>query len=213
MPEPTQADPLPPLWRWVERYFERKYDIHALGDDPGALLAYNLFRHSGAPVSLKTGETIRPGDLLMELHFRRAAIQPLIRQGDPIRVALEMRRMGEQELPRLARLVREDPGLREVCGLHALTLFYRGTTKMGFEVMPMEEGLSKRWFTWWHRVLMARDSSMGSARVDRYKEKLVTQHIWMSREELIRRHGSSPAPDAASPAQPRGGSRSARPES
>jgi hypothetical protein len=197
-PAVPPPDDLPLFWRLLEGYFHRKYGVRALEDDPRALLAYNLYRHPDPDVVLDSGETIGRGDLVMELHFRREALSALIRQGDPIRVALEMRRMGEQELPRLARLVERDESLREVRALHALTLFYRGINKMGFEIRPMEDKWAERWFTWWHRLLMARDSSQGSERVRRYKDKLVTRHIWMSREDLIRRYaphselGSSP---------------------
>jgi peptidoglycan-N-acetylglucosamine deacetylase len=198
IPNPESAiRRLPLFWRLLEGYFARKYRIRALDDDPTTLLAFNLYRHTGADVPLKTGEVIRKGDLLMELHFRREAMMPLIAEGDPLRVALEMRRMGERELPRLARMLESDAELREVAGVHALTLFYRGINKMGFEIVPLREKWAEAWFTWWHRLLMARDSSQGSERVRRYRDKLVTRHIWMSRAELIRRYGESPSPDEA----------------
>lgn len=200
MANPDPVRPLSPFWRAVEGYFRRKYDIRVLENDPEVLIAYNLFTHSGPEVRLQSGEVIRPGDRLMELHFRREALLPLMADGDPRRVGLALKRLGERDLPRLVRALQEDPELREVRGLHALTLFHRGIDRMGFEVVPMENRWAERWFTWYHRVLMARDAHAGAERVRRHRDKLVTRHIWAGREAIIRRWtASSPAAAAATP--------------
>jgi hypothetical protein len=198
---PAGVRPLPRVWQWVEDYFHHKYDMRVLENDPEALIAYNLFRHSGAAVGLPTGETIRPGDLAMELHFRREALLPLIEDGDPRRVGLALRRLGERDMPRIARALENHPELREVKALHALTLFHRGIDKMGFTIFPMEEWWAERWFSWYHRLLMARDAKHGAERVRRCRDKLVTRHVWAGREAFIRQW--SPTPPAAAAEAPR----------
>ena len=68
--------------------------------------------------------------------------------------------------------------------------------------MPVQEAGVERWFTWWHRLLMARDHAHGNAHVRENREKLVTKHVWVSREELIRRYvggAPRPAPSEACP--------------
>ena len=87
--------------------------------------------------------------------------------------------------------------LAEVKALHALTLFHRGITRWGFEVLPVREWWLQVWFTAWHRLLMARDHPRGWAHIRENREKLVTRHIWLSRAGLIRKYGAS---DAAAPA-------------
>lgn len=202
-PDPPAAPavrPLSPFWRAVESYFHRKYAIRVLENDREALIAYNLFRHAGDEVRFQSGEVLRAGELVMELHFRREALLPLIADGDPRRVGLALRRLGERDLPRLARALENDPELREVRALHALTLFHRGIQPMGFEVRPMQDRWAERWFSWYHQVLMARDAHHGAERVKRHREKLVTRHIWAARESFIRRWtASSPAGAAGAP--------------
>ena len=185
---------LPPLWRLLESWFARRYGIETLENDPEALLAYNLCTHGGAPVRLQCGTVLRPGDRLMEVHFRREALLPLMQDGDPARMALGLMKLAERDMPRLARAVARDPRLRDVRALHALTLFHRGITRYGFEVMPVEPRWVEWWFTRWHRLLMARDHAGHGRHVRAHREKLVTRHVWQSRGALLRRYGVAEEP-------------------
>jgi hypothetical protein len=174
--------------------FARIYRLRTLEDDPEALLAYALFTYRGPDVLLACGETVRRGNRVMELHFRRAALAPLIAEGDVTRAGIGLLRLGERDIPRLAHLLQDDPALQEVRAIHALTLFHRGVTRFGFEVTPVAGAWEERWFTAWHRLLMARDAAGGARRVREHRRKLVTRHIWQSRAALIRRYCSSASP-------------------
>lgn len=151
-------------------------------------------RYRGPELRLACGTVVRPGDAVLELHFRREPLLPLARQGDPARMGLGLLRLAERDLPRVAAALEEDPELREVRALHALTLFHRGIERFGFEVMPVESRPAAAWFTAWHRLLMARDHARGWRHVRENRERLVTRHVWISREELIRRHRSAACP-------------------
>ena len=186
---------LPWFWERLESYFQRAYRMEPLDERPECLLAFNRFEYHGDPVSLSCGETIRNGDPVLELHFRRAALLPLIRQGDPTRMGLGLLRLGDRDMPRLAAALQSDPRLAGVRAVHALTLFHRGIRRYGFEVFPMKEWYLERWFTWWHRVLMARDHADGKARIRMHPEQLVTRHVWVSSKSLIQRY-CMPAPKA-----------------
>jgi hypothetical protein len=124
---------------------------------------------------------------LLEIHFRREALQRRASSGSSARLALALLQLGDRDIPRLARALEQEPALAHVRALHALTLFHRGVTRYGFEVMPMQERWAEVWFTAWHRLLMARDHPAGSARVRGAHQDLVTRHVWISREELLRR--------------------------
>jgi len=190
---PTSKGPVRPLplgWRLLEAWFQRTCRLTVLDDDPGALLAYNLCVHRGPEVVLKDATRVIAGDPVLELHFRREALLPLIQDGDPLGMALGLLKLGDRDFPRLALAVERQADLREVKALHALTLFHRGITRYGFEVSPMRERHLEWWFTAWHRLLMARDHAQGAARVREHSEKLVTRHIWLSREELLRLYGA-----------------------
>jgi hypothetical protein len=188
LPEPR---PLPWHWRLLERWFEHAYRTELLvADDPSCLFAYNLYPHQGAAVVLQCGAAVRPGDTVLEIHFRREALAPLIATKDPTRMGLDLIKLGDRDIPRLAEALESDPRLGSVCALHALTLFHRGIHRYGFEVHPVKEWHLAHWFTWWHRLVMARDHALGSARVTAHLDTLVTKHIWVSREEFIRRYGA-----------------------
>ena len=182
---------LSPLWSALESYFHRTYHIQPVTDDPTCLFAYNLFEHKGPDVLLKDGETVKNGEFALELHFRREALLPMIRSGEPTRMGLELIRQADRDMPHLARALETDPALAKVKAVHALTLFHRGVTRYGFEIQPMREWYLERWFTWWHRVLMARDHAHGQQRVQAHLHKLVTKHIWISSSTLIARYGQN----------------------
>ena len=172
----------------MEAWFARVYRMETLESDPEALLAYNLFIYRGPEVPLRCGGVIRAGDTVMEVHFRREALLALMGSPDPARLAIGLLSLADRDLPRLARVLEQDPRLRDVRALHALTLFHRGISRYGFEVMPVRSHWEERWFTWWHRLLMARDHPRGRAHIRAHREKLVTKHVWLSREALLRRY-------------------------
>ena len=183
-----QARPLPLAWQLVEAWFERSLQVRVLEDDPASLLAYNLYHHRGREVPLRCGTVIRAGDPLLELHFRREALAPLVQDGDPRRMGLALMQLGDRDVPRLARALRDRPELQEVKAAHALTMFHRGITRYGFEVQPIRERHLEWWFTTWQRILMARDHAEGRKRVRKFRDRLVARHIWASRETLLSRY-------------------------
>jgi hypothetical protein len=187
----SEARPLPLYWRWLEAWFRRVYRMEPLNDDPDCLFAFNLYRYRGPEVRLQCGGVVRAGDTVLEIHFRREALLPLIQSGDPAKMGLGLVRMGDRDIPRLAEALERDPHLREVRALHALTLFHRGISRYGFEVREVEQPHLERWFTWWHRLLMARDHARGAERVRPHVETLVTKHVWISRDELVRLFGEN----------------------
>ena len=183
-------------WRLLEAYFQRRYQIRILENDPDSLIAYNLYPHQGPDVPLRCGAVLHSGDLVLEIHFRREALQRRVTSGDPTRLALTLLHLGDRDVPRLARALEREPELQPVRALHALTLFHRGVERYGFEVQPVRERWSEAWFTAWHRLLMARDHPNGGKRVREHREKLVTRHVWISREELRRRFPPPPSRNA-----------------
>jgi peptidoglycan-N-acetylglucosamine deacetylase len=190
-PDASIPDELPLFWRLLEGTFQRVYRTETLEGDPRALLAYNSVTHRGSDVPLACGTVVHAGDRVLELHFRRQALLPLMRDGDARRMGLSLIKLGDRDIPRLALALERDPRLGDVKAIHALTLFHRGIARYGFEVMPVRNPLEERWFTAWHRLLMARDHARGARHVRENQERLVTRHVWLSREELIRRYGET----------------------
>lgn len=184
---------MPWYWRMLEDWFQRSYEMETLGGDPDSLIAFNLFTHKGPELALRCGTVVRAGDRVMEVHFRREALLPLMADGSPGGMGLGLLRLGDRDIPRLARALAEDPRLQDVRALHALTFFYRGISRYGFEVREVEQPLVRLWFTWWQRLVMGRDHPAGGAHVRANRDKLVTKHIWLSRAALIQKYAPTPA--------------------
>lgn len=199
---PPPARPLGAGWRWLEAWFGRRYGIRALHTAPDCLLAYNLYLHSGPDVLLADGCRVRRGECVLEVHFRREALLPLIADGDPARMGLGLLRLGDRDVPRLARALEEEPGLREVRAVHALTLFHRGISRYGFEAHDVQPPWVAWWFTAYHRMLLARDHAHGAVHVREHRDRLVTRHVWICREALIRRCAASGASEARAAGRP-----------
>lgn len=194
-----EAD-LPWLWRAVETFFRRLYRVEPVTAEPDCLLAFNRARYRGPERRLACGALLRPGDLLLELHFRREALRPLTQQGDPARIGLGLLRLADRDLPRLARRLETEPALAGVAALHAVTLFHRGIRRYGFETAPLEPRLAEWWFSAWQRRLLARDHPLGRARIATAREALVARHVWISRAALLGRYGGGGAVAASAPA-------------
>ena len=192
-PSTQTVPPLPLGWRLLEAWFRRRYGIEPVAGDPQSLLAFNLFTHGGADVPLRCGTVVRAGDCVMEIHLRREALLPLLRLENSARAGIEFIKLGNRDLPRLVRQMEEDPRLRPVKALHALTLFHRGVSRYGFEVLPVRESHLEWWFTRWQCALMARDrgtiAAFGGA-----DERPVVRHVWASRETVIQRYGARRGP-------------------
>jgi hypothetical protein len=181
-------DALPLCWRLFEGYFARTCGIESITPEPDCLLAFNRVTYRGPELELHpgSGERLRAGDVFLEMHFRRQALLPLIRDGDPVRMAVGLLKLGDRDFPRLAAAVESESRFADVKALHALTLFHRGIERYGFEVVPIAERHLEWWFTAWQRRLMARDHPGGRAHVRAHAGRLVARHIWLSRERLIR---------------------------
>lgn len=189
------------FWRIFESAFQQTYRICPLEADPECLFAWQPAVHRGPDVRLTDSHPIYAGDPLLELHFRREALLPLLEQGasDPAHLGLGLLRLADRDVPRLARALRDRPEFAHVRGLHAITLFHRGIQRYGFEVRPLEPRTAEWWFTLWQRQLMARDHPAGNARVRPFRDRLVARHVWCTPEMLIRRYGNSPAAPTTRP--------------
>ena len=185
MPPPPK--PLLLHWRLLEAWFQRAYAMEPVAPEPDCLLAFNRYRHRGETVTLQDGVEVREGDALLEIHFRREALLPLMQDGDPARMGFNLIKLGDRDLPRLARRLADDPALADIKALHALTLFYRGISRYGFENHPVKQRHVEWWFTFYHRLLMARDHAHGRKHIQEFKQRLVTRHAYVSVPELQRR--------------------------
>ncbi|MDR7495355.1 MAG: polysaccharide deacetylase family protein [Armatimonadota bacterium] len=193
--DPTRGDLVPRglggrLWEAYERAWARAYRLEPVGDE--GVITAGLAPHRGPAVTLRDGTVVARGDVVAEVHYNRHFLRRLHLQVTDRRRAVALIRASEGALRDLAALVATDPRYRAVRALRATSLFWEGAQYLGFEIMPMESAQAQRVLGWYLRTLMARDHPQGRRRLE--GRTLEPRILWMSREELLRRHRPSGAP-------------------
>jgi hypothetical protein len=146
-------------------------------------------RRSRRTRRLADGTVIRPQDLVGFLHLNNARVITLHADGlPPISVGLEFRRQLMASLEALAALVEPGGRLAQVRAFAATTIFHQGLRRFGFET----EARRLRW-SWlvaaYQRALLGALRAGRRARL-RGATYQRAEQVWISRAELLRRHGS-----------------------
>jgi hypothetical protein len=183
---PRFLDPILGLVERVDRWLRR---IEPVG--PGSVLGLERHRHKGVRMVLRDGVTVRPGDATWIVHFDNRRIRELAGATWPT--------AGWQAARRdLARIAAQHAALPDA----ERPVAYTGVTVLGSLARRAGFGLRPRPSTWWTRLegwylrtLLARWSRSGRRRLDRGHQALVSQEVWMSASELLRRYGSPPPPE------------------
>lgn len=115
------------VWVWYERLTTRRWDVKAIR--PGGLLRYSLGTYRGAPITLRDGTKIRPGDRIVEIHLDNAAFSRLLTVN---RSPFEGLRRSARDLQALHGLIASGD-LGAVRALHGISLFTGLTPRLGFE--------------------------------------------------------------------------------
>jgi peptidoglycan/xylan/chitin deacetylase (PgdA/CDA1 family) len=175
------------VWDWYERAWNAWFRVERL--DPEAILALGPAIHYGPDLVLRDGTVVRHGARVGELHLDRSRMPHL--HGTIARdyAGLALRRELECTLQRLARAVIEHPQYHGVEAFRGTTLFWRGATRLGFEVCARDLGWHYRVLGWYQRQLLARDHPLGRHRLRGRRWEART--VWLSRQALLRRYARS----------------------
>ena len=184
---PALLDPVLGLAERVDRAVRL---IRPIG--PDALLGLERHRYRGAALTLADGTRIRPGDPTWIIHFDNGRLRRLVpNPGAPLTNAWHAAR---RDMARIAAAhVALGPGEPPVAytGISILAPLAR---RAGFELRPRRRTAWVRLEDWYLRSVLARWAPGGRARLRRGHRPLVTEEVWMSVAELLRRYGSSPPP-------------------
>ena len=177
---------LDPVLALIEQIDRRRRGIRPIR--PGAVLGLELRRHRRAPIPLRDGTVISPGDLVGLIHFDNARLRDLTSSGS----LLPAWQQGRGDLPALARwAARQPPGHRPVAffgeGLHGAV-----AARVGFEVRPRPRTWYTRLQDWYFRGLLARWSRLGRARLTVGRGDFHAAEYWLSAARLAELHGRRP---------------------
>jgi peptidoglycan-N-acetylglucosamine deacetylase len=177
---------------WLNRWFERRFDLREIGEG-GYILKVQLTRHHGTRFTFRDGTVVNPGDPVVELHLINERAAGLHGDGKP---GLKLRREIFRLLPPLARDLRERPEYRDVKAICGASLFWAEAARAGFENRPLP-AFTKWWLTWWERFLMARYHPGGRDRLTEGRRTELRQ-IWLTQptlERIVARGADRRVPD------------------
>jgi hypothetical protein len=171
-----------------ERWWERRHGVVPCA--PESLVRVELRRHRGGPVTLQDGLTIRPGDLVCEIHIDNLQVARYHQQtSDPRGLGLLFVRGMTEGLRHLAAFVEAIPE-RRIVAVHAISLYWEGSERLGFEVRPIRG----RWERWsantWLKFLLWYYHPEGVKRTRGRQRLAEAREAWMSVDQLKRRYGA-----------------------
>jgi len=187
--EPVAPQFLDPILGLVERVDRTLRRISPAG--PEAVLGVERHRHRGGAVTLVDGTLVRPGDAAWIIHFDNRRIRHLATGPWPADGWRAARRDMESIAAQHAAL----PLAERPIAYTGITVLASLARRAGFELRARRASPWTRLQDWYLRSLLARWAWAGRARLDRGHRPLVTQEVWLSAGELLRRYGSSPPPE------------------
>lgn len=172
-------------WRWLVGAVDRLY-VWASRTRPipasrGALMV-SFHRHRGPALDLPAGPSVRPGDLVCEIHLWNRRI--VRREGsDAQRVTWGVIRDFRADLSALAGAMQA--GTLPQAPVYAASALADAAPRFGFWVRPLPPGLRRVALgAWQHLVRRAfRPKALGTEHLR------VAGESWMSAPELFRRYG------------------------
>lgn len=173
---------------WLERWFERRYQIRPIGEG-GYVLRLGIVTYRGPRVTLGDGTVVAAGDRVGELHLDNRRVAALHTEG---RAGFRYRREVFRLLPVLARDLRTRPEYRAINAVGGPSLFWAEAMLAGFEHRPLPV-FTRWWLGWWERHLLAHYHPAGRRRLDQGRRTELRQ-IWISRRTLLERYDRDAAP-------------------
>lgn len=165
---------------WLNRWFERRFDIREIGDG-GYILKLQLVRHRGPRLEFRDGTVVNPGDPVAEFHMDNERTARVHGEGRP---GLKFRREVFRLMAPLARDLRERPEYRDIRAICGASLFWAEAERAGFENRPLP-AFTRWWLTWWERFLLARYHPGGRDRLAEGRRTELRQ-VWLTRQALER---------------------------
>ncbi|HKX16455.1 MAG TPA: hypothetical protein VJT33_00390 [bacterium] len=179
---------------WVNRWFERRFDIREIGDG-GYILKIQVIRHPGPRYEFQDGTVVDRGDTVAEFHMDNDRAAALHDGGRP---GLRFRREVFRLMGPLARDLNERPEYRDIKALCGASLFWAEAERAGFENRPLS-WFTRWWLTWWERFLLARYHPGGKERLGEGRRTELRQ-VWLTRRTIerlaVRRHDRRVLDDA-----------------
>lgn len=182
---------LRPLWDHWEKAFSQRHGIRNIGQGERTMLRLEILPYKGAPLVLKDGTEITPGDTVGEIHIGNERLLQMQNEGidfdtvAPFQTLKELR-AGFREMARMAEQGEIPP---EVKGFGGISLLHRGAFVLGFEVREVTSRFTRWRIGIYEKWLLVLYHPHGFRRLLRGSQGLDPKEIWLSRKALMEKYG------------------------
>lgn len=158
-------------WLLYEQLFHLVFRLKHVGED-NHCFHYRVIKYNGDPIKLADDGYLNKGDKVVELHFDNKMLSTIAAtSSSPLATGIRMLREVEQALPVLANVLANDPEAAGARSLYGVTMIHRGADRLGFQVVPLPDGLFARTTRIYLRILTRvltnkQRNSRGKARRD-----------------------------------------------
>ncbi|MDA8346792.1 MAG: polysaccharide deacetylase family protein [Thermaerobacter sp.] len=171
------------VWGLWESAFEKMNHIERLGD-VRSVLRIGRVTYRGIEAHLKNGRVVKPGDAVGEIHFNNPQLAAL--------GALRALPLVDQAMRELTRVMVENPRYQKIDVFFGISVAFRGTRRFGFEVVdldfpPLRKFLAGTYLRW----VMTVYHPQGLERLNHRREQLEPKGVFITRDTLLQRYGSS----------------------
>lgn len=157
-------------------------------DPQHPLLQYRIRKYRGQPLAFTNGCEIAKNDLIIELHLNNAQLFRMAANSrSDVHLAIKMVRAVEELLPKIATMVKENMD-QDVKALYGITMIYRGTEQLGFQVVSMSKGVFSYFTRIYLRILLSVLHVQGNKRLQKKGEFLVPKIVVMPIIQLNQRY-------------------------
>jgi YkoP domain len=180
---PVWLDPIMALAEAVDR---RRRRIRPIRND--GVLALEIGRHRGTPVTLRDGTVVQPGAPIGFMHLRNDRVRDLASGGWQVAGY----RAGRADLAALAGWWESQPPAKRPVAFTATTILSQFARRDGWQVRTRQRTWRARLDVWWMSWLMVHFAKAGRQRLARPHGPLDLVEVWLSASELVARYGGKP---------------------
>ncbi|MFC5471669.1 polysaccharide deacetylase family protein [Cohnella suwonensis] len=171
-------------WMLYEKAFHVVFRLRPVGS--GHFFNYRIRKYTGAKLDLRDGETLRPGDLIMEIHFENQMLFDLgMKAKTTLQIGIRIIREMQNALPDMAKELSTAPNGDRVKALFGISMIHRGAESLGFDTVELPKGL----FAWttkqYLKFLMRVIHPAGKDRVRGKDDTMHPRMLVMHREMLL----------------------------
>ncbi len=187
------------IFRRITEAVDRRFvaDVGAIpvpGSEQRLLLICFHPYHGKKPVQIPPQVTINPGDSVCELHFSNQRITQIAAAAGERPIEWHIFEILKGEFAQLAKALRDGQVPQEIRGIYGVNTMGSVSKRLGFTLIPLPKGLNRIWLGFWESLLRRIYYSYKTSKKANFKRMMDPHEIWISREELLRRHLKDSSP-------------------